>query len=119
MNTLTYLLYLLLTWFITVHVGLIFYRNGRVFILNLFRHDEKLTNYVNRALLTGYYLINLGYAAMTLRTWETIETTEALFSSVLIKTGTIMLVLATIHFFNMAAIFLFSKRKNIFHQHKA
>jgi len=117
MNTLAYILYLVITYFITVHVGLIFYRNGRVYILRLLQNDEALTDFINRILLTGYYLLNLGYAALMIRSWQAVNNMEELMSSVLIMTGKIMLTLAVIHFFNMAAIYLFSRKKHHFHQY--
>ncbi|HNR18333.1 MAG TPA: hypothetical protein PKG90_16825 [Chitinophagaceae bacterium] len=118
MNTLAYILYLVITYFITVHVGLIFYRNGRVYILRLLHSDEALTDFINRILLTSYYLLNLGYAALMIRSWQTVNNPGELISSVLVMTGKIMLTLAVIHFFNMTVIYLFSKKKHHFHQHK-
>lgn len=73
MNVIAYIIYLLFTYLITVHVGLIFYRNGRAYILNLLNGDDHLTDSINRILLTGYYLLNLGYAAVIINFWETIH----------------------------------------------
>jgi hypothetical protein len=118
MNTFAYLLYLGLTYFITVHVGLLFYRNGRLYILQLLHGDGPLTDFINRVLLTGYYLLNLGYAALMIRSWQTVHTPEQVFTTVLSATGKIVLTLGVIHFFNMSAIYLFSKNKFSIHQHK-
>lgn len=118
MNTLAYIIYLVITYVITAHVGLIFYRNGRLYILRLLHGDERLTEFINKTLLTGYYLINLGYAALMLRTWDTILTWPGLISSVTRMTGRIILTLAVMHFFNMAVIFLISRRHQSIHQHK-
>lgn len=118
MNTLAYILYLLLTYIITVHVGLRFYRNGRVYILRLLHGDEKLTDFINRMLLTGYYLLNLGYSSLMLTTWKTITTWTELLGSVMVMTGRIMIGLAIIHFFNMTAIYLYSKKHNNIPHHK-
>lgn len=118
MNTLAYILYLFLTYIITSQVGLVFYRNGRLYILRLFHGNRSLTDAVNRLLLTGYYLLNAGYAALMINTWKTLRTPEEVLVSVLSMTGKIMLTLAVIHFMNMAAIYLFSKRKQFFVHHK-
>ena len=118
MNTLAYILYLLITYLITVHTGLRFYRNGRLYILRLLHGDEHLTDSINRILLIGYYLLNLGYAALMLSSWKTVNNIEEVLLSVFTMTGRIMLTLAVIHFFNMAVIFLISKRKHHFHHHK-
>ncbi len=111
MNTIAYIVYLLLTYLITVHVGLRFYKNGRLYILNLLNGDEELTNFINRLLLVGYYLLNLGYAAIMISFWETITNWVDLFSSICIMTGRIMLTLGFIHFINMTVIYVLSKQK--------
>ena len=112
MNTLAYIIYLLITWLITVHIGLIFYRNGRVYILGVFNNDAQLTDFVNKILLVGYYLLNLGYATLMIRLWATITTWTELLVSVCTMIGRIMLCLAVMHFFNMGVIFLFRKKQS-------
>ncbi len=114
MNTIAYILYLIITYIITVRVGFVFYRNGRVFILELLHQDTQLTDFINRILLTGYYLLNLGYAALMLRSWDTIHTWTALLLSIVTMTGKIMITLAVIHFCNMAVIYFIGKRNNHF-----
>lgn len=111
MNTIAYIIYLLLTYLITVHVGLRFYKNGRLYILNLLNGDQELTNFINRLLLVGYYLLNLGYAAMMISIWEAITNWIDLFTSISIMTGRIMLTLGVIHFMNMTVIYFLSKQK--------
>lgn len=116
MNTIAYLLYLAVTYCITVHVGLVFYRNGRVYILDLLQGETALTNSINRMLLTGYYLLNLGYAALMIRTWPTMYSWMDIFISIGIMTGRIMLILSIIHYTNMAVILYYSnKRKHLSH----
>lgn len=112
MNTLAYIIYLVITYLITVRVGLVFYRNGRIFIFDLLHGDASLTDFINRILLVGYYLLNLGYAALMLSLWDTIGTFTELLSSITVMTGKIMLTLAFIHFINMATIYFFSKKNN-------
>jgi len=117
MNVLAYAIYLLITYLITVHVGLIFYRNGRIYILKLLPGNEHLVWLINKILLVGYYLINLGYAALMLQTWKTVHSFTGMFLSVFTMTGKIMLILAIIHFINMGVIFLAGQKPehNIFH----
>ena len=118
MNTLAYIIYLAITYLITVKVGLVFYRNGAIYILNLLPENEQLARAINKMLLTGYYLLNLGYAAIMIRTWEKINTWTDLISSISLMTGKIMLTLALIHFMNMAIILLISQRQHQFINHK-
>lgn len=114
MNTLAYLIYLLLTYLITVRVGLIFYRNGRIFILSLLQNDVELTDFINRILLVGYYLLNLGYAALMISIWDTIHNWTELLVSITGMTARIILTLALIHFCNMTGIYIISKKKDQF-----
>jgi hypothetical protein len=74
--------------------------------------DERLTNFINRVLLVGYYLLNLGYVAVSLQSFEWIDSWTGLFISVGASTGKIMLILGVVHFFNMAAIYIISRRHN-------
>jgi hypothetical protein len=104
MATIAYIIYLFLTYIITVHVGLRFFRHGRVFILRLFHGDEKLTDFVNRVLLVGYYLLNLGYAAWTIQGWRPADSLPDLMAGIGIRTGRILLTLAVMHYGNMAVI---------------
>lgn len=110
MNTTAYMVYGCITGLITFRVGWIFYRNGRVFILHLLHQNVALTDAINRLLLTGYYLLNLGYAALMISTWERVENWTGLLTSVTVMTGRIVLTLALIHFCNMAAIYYFGKK---------
>lgn len=117
MNVFAYILYLAITYVITVHVGLVFYQNGRLYILRLLHGDERLTDFINRILLVGYYLLNLGYTALTLQSWPEIKNIEHALLLVFVMSGKIMVILGGIHFFNMAAIYTIS-RKHHYKPHK-
>jgi hypothetical protein len=114
MNTTAYIIYLFITYVITVRVGLLFYRNGRIFILSLLHNDEKLTDFINRILLIGYYLLNLGYVALMLAGWQTITSWLDMFTIIVSMTARIMLTLAIMHFSNMAVIYFISKNNSHF-----
>ena len=115
MNILAYIIYLVITYLITVHVGMVFYKNGRHYILGLMKGEAIITDAINKILLVGYYLLNLGYAALMLTTWELVTSYTELVLSIVIMVGRILLTLALIHFANMGAIFYISKRKKIIH----
>src|SRR5690348_13387943 len=111
MNLLTYAIYLLITWVVTVHAGATFYRNGRNYLLSMMSGDEKLTDHVNRLLLTGYYTINLGYATMMVSSWQVVENWDDLVESISRMSGRIMILLACMHYFNMTAIYIYHRLK--------
>lgn len=111
MNTLTYLLYLMITGVVTIRAGWLFYHHGRLYILRLLKGDEALTKFINKALLTGYYLLNLGHLALTLRTWPAIHSVPQMMGYIAFRSGGIFMLLGIIHFLNMGAIYLISLRK--------
>lgn len=118
MNTLSYIIYLLITYLITVHVGRLFYKNGRHYIVAIINEDGQLTDFINRILLVGYYLMNLGYATIMLRFWKTITTFTELIASVSSMTGRIVLSLAVMHFVNMYVITIIGKKQLSIHHKK-
>lgn len=108
-NTTTLLLYLLGSTYITVVVGKALFNRGKVFLLDIFNGNTLITNSLNQTLLIGYYLVNLGYIALTLAFW-TIQTDGlAAFEVLMTKLGIIMLSLALMHYFNIYACSHYSK----------
>jgi len=63
----TYGVYLVVSVQLMVWVARTLFVNGRVFLVDVFRGDEALGDSVNRLLVVGFYLINLGYISLTLR----------------------------------------------------
>jgi hypothetical protein len=113
MNIIAYVFYIIVTYLITVRVGRIFYTNGRHYILSILKGDERLTDFINKILLTGYYLMNLGYATIMLRFWKTITSWTDLIASVSNMTGRIILSLAVMHFINMYTIIIIGEKQQI------
>ena len=69
----TYFIYLVTTLSLTIWVARTLFTNGRVFLLEIFHHDITLADSVNKLLLVGFYLTNLGYAIYTLQIFGNIE----------------------------------------------
>ena len=63
---LTYSIYLPTTVLLTIWVARTLFKNGRVFLVEIFHRDEVLADSVNKLLLVGFYLVNVGYAVYTL-----------------------------------------------------
>jgi hypothetical protein len=104
----TYIVYIALSIPLTIWVAHTLHKNGRVFLIDSFRGDERLADSVNHLLLVGFYLINIGYVALALK--ERIAPTDVreVLETVSRKIGVVMLVLGAMHFFN---IFVFSKMR--------
>ena len=78
LNIIGYLIYLSLTSIIIIKVGKLCYDNGNIFVSQLIPNHEELCLQINKTLLIGYYLLNLGYCAMTIISWEKIQTINQL-----------------------------------------
>jgi hypothetical protein len=101
----TYIIYLAVTLTLTLWVAKTLFKNGRVFLVEIFHKDEILVDSVNKLLLVGFYLINIGYAVYTLKIWGTIESTQIVIETLSMKIGWIILVLGGMHFFNLFILF--------------
>jgi cytochrome c biogenesis protein CcdA len=105
-----YLVYLAVSVGVTVWVGRILFRNGRVFLLDAFPGSAALADSVNHLLVAGFYLINIGYVALALRTGETLVSTRQAIELVCDKIGVVLLVLGAMHFFNLYVLNRLRKR---------
>ena len=105
MNLLGYIIFLIVAYFITVHVGLVFFRRGRIYILCLMNNDVEYSDAINRLLLICYYLVNLGYAAIMISFWDKISTLGELISGVGTMLGRLIMTLAILHYGNMIVIY--------------
>ena len=74
----TYLLYLAVSISITVWVARTLHKNGRIFLVDSFLGNEALADSVNRLLVVGFYLVNLGYVSLALKTRTTIPNARGL-----------------------------------------
>lgn len=108
-TVLSYSIYLPATILLTVWVAKTLFTNGRVFLVEIFHKDELLADSVNKLLLVGFYLVNIGYAVYTLKILGSIDNTQAVIETLSAKIGWIILVLGGMHFFNL--FILFSLRK--------
>lgn len=107
---LLYASYLLITVCLTIWVARTLFRNGRLFLVDIFHGNADLATAVNNLLLVGFYLINLGYAVYTLRVAQDIQTTRQLVEMLSLKIGAIILILGAMHFGNMFVFFKLRKR---------
>lgn len=98
----TYLAYLGISVALTIWVARTLYRNGRVFLVDCFHGNTELADSVNRLLVVGFYLINVGFVALALRFGVSAENLKEVLESLSTKVGLVLLVLGFMHFFNLA-----------------
>lgn len=107
---LTYLIYLFITISLTVWVARTLFKNGKIFLIDIFHGNGALADSVNNLLLVGFYLINIGYAVYTLQVNYSINSLQELIESLSLKVGFIILILGAMHFFNLYIFFNLRKR---------
>lgn len=97
----TYLLYLGISIALTIWVGRTLFKNGRVFLVDVFHGNESLADSVNHLLVVGFYLINFGYVSLALKLGYDIATAREGIEALSVKVGMVLLVLGAMHFFNL------------------
>lgn len=110
-HVLAYSIYLTVTILITVFVGRTLFRNGRVFLRDIFHGNLELAEAVDKLLLVGYYLVNMGYAVYAMIVNVNINDNRQLMEVLSQKVGVIVLILGAMHFFNMFIFFKLRKRE--------
>jgi hypothetical protein len=109
-TAITYTAYFCLAALLTVLVGRDLHNNGYYLILDLF-HNELFTKTVNNMLLTGYYLVNIGFVAITVGQIGEVDSLVQAIERVSFRIGSIALFLGVLHFNNIIVLHLLSKRK--------
>ncbi|MBE8727667.1 hypothetical protein [Flavobacterium hungaricum] len=104
LNITAYLIYLCITIFIIVKVGKVCYKNGNIYVAALIPDHIDLCQKLNQVLLLGYYLLNIGYCAMTLISWQKIVSAAQLIEVICIKTAVIIFIISFLHYLNIIVI---------------
>jgi len=102
----SYISYLAVAVPLTMYVARSLYQNGRIFLVECFKGNEELADSVNKLLLVGFYLVNLGFVSLYLRTDVDVVGLRGVLELLSKKIGIVMLMLGGMHFFNL---FLFTK----------
>lgn len=102
----TYLVYLVVSVCLTIWVGQTLHKNGRYFLVDVFHGDWAIADSVNRLLVVGFYLINLGYASLMLKLGHAVPDMTGTIEALSEKVGMVLVVLGVMHFFNL---YLFSR----------
>ena len=105
-----YTAYLLCTIVLTIWVAHTLFKNGQVFLIDIFHGNQELAQAVNNLLWVGFYLVNIGYAVYTLKTYDLVDSAREVVEVLSIKLGAIILILGGMHFMNMFIFFRLRKR---------
>jgi len=100
-----YVIYLSASAALTIWVCNTLYRNGRVFLVSVFK-ETGLADSVNHLLVVGFYLVNLGAAAILINAGGAPRTYPDMIQETVTRIGVVLLVLGFMHFFNMLVLHL-------------
>ena len=109
----TYICYLPITLLLTVWVARTLFRNGKVFLVDIFHGNQLLADSVNNLLLVGFYLVNIGYAVYTLQVTSSISNAQEVIEILSFKTGKIILILGAMHFMNLYIFFNLRRKATV------
>ena len=101
LTVLSYVIYLLISVVLTIWVARTLSRAGRVFLVQVFPGSENLADAVNHLLVVGFYLVNLGFVSLYLKSGATTETARQVFEGLSVKEGVVLLVLGGMHLGNV------------------
>ena len=105
----TYVTYLVISIALTIWVARVLFKNGRIFLVDIFHGNAALADSVNQLLVVGFYLINSGYICLALTETQSISSAQMVIEVLSFKLGWIILILGGMHFLNL---FIFFKLRN-------
>lgn len=106
-----YSVYLPVTIMLTYYVARVLFRNGKVFMLDIFRGREEIAFATNKLFQVGFYLLNIGFALLMLRAETGVYNTQGLFEILSLKVGRFSIYLGVMLFANLY-LFFRGKRKS-------
>jgi len=108
----TYLSYLAIAIPLTVWVGHTLATHGTTFLADVFGDKQALATAVNRLLLVGFYLLNLGFVLLFLRTDTYVGDLTGLIEALSVKIGIVLVVVGVMHLGNVL-VFNAIRRKHL------
>ncbi len=108
-----YFSYLAITIALTMWVARTLYKNGRIFLVDAFQGNEQLADSVNHLLVVGFYLVNVGYIALALKTTDPLANLRQVIELESTKIGVVLLILGAMHFFNILVLARMKSRGSV------
>ena len=106
----TYLSYLFIAIALTIWVAKTLHKNGRIFLVDSFLGNEPLADSINHLLVVGFYLVNLGFVTLALKSDEKPVDLQGVLETLSTKIGWVLLILGGMHFFNLLVFSKMRKR---------
>ena len=97
----SYAVYLLVSINLTIWVGRTLHKRGVIFLVEAFQGNTELAASVNHLLVVGFYLVNIGFVSLALKSNAVIQNWREGIELMSDKLGFVLLILGTMHFFNL------------------
>lgn len=107
-----YAAYAIVAVTLTVVLARILFSNGSVFLEDVFKDRPKMADAVNRLLVVGFYLLNLGYASLILKASGAFTVVDAV-EVLAWKIGALLISLGGMHFFNLYLFYRIRRRSQL------
>ena len=65
-----YLIYLPIVIFLTIYVSKTLFKNGKLFMIDIFKGKEDIALATNKLFEVGFYLINIGFALLIMKIYS-------------------------------------------------
>lgn len=106
LHTLTaYLIYLPVTILLTWYVAHTLFKNGRIFMLDIFHGKTEIAMATNKLFEVGFYLLNVGFALWILEISIELVSTQMVVEVLSKKIGGFAIYLGLMLFFNLYLFF--------------
>ncbi|KAF2325838.1 hypothetical protein [Flavobacterium nitrogenifigens] len=105
-----YGIYLPVALLLTYYVSKTLFKNGKIFMLDIFKGREEIAEATNKLFETGFYLLNIGFALMILELQLSQDSYQELIERLSYKIGGFSIYLGIMLFLNLYFFFR-GKRK--------
>lgn len=107
---LVYMIYIIVSFMMTIWVGRTLHKNGRIFLVDRFYGNEAMADSVNHLFLVGFYLINIGWICAVLKVYGNIDDVRECIEILSRKIGIVLILLGVMHFFNLFLLAITRRR---------
>lgn len=100
-----YIIYMPVTILLTWYVAHTLFKNGRIFMLDIFHGKTDIAMATNKLFEVGFYLLNVGFALWILRIFNEVLSFQHVVEVLSIKIGGFAIYLGLMLFFNLYLFF--------------
>lgn len=105
MNFIAYVIYLPVVIVLTWYVAHILFKNGKIFMEDIFNGKTNIAYATNKLFETGFYLLNLGFAFIIMEVEYEISSNRSILEILSHKIGGFSIYLGIMLFFNLYLFF--------------